>query len=101
MQKPYALTTGTQSHPCHPPRTFPPTYLLASWIPLRVVVPSRLTNSRRLLSVGTPGKMEAEWGSEAREPPGTVPLSLLAAHPGTNPCTPPALAAHPQYCSLP
>ena len=25
--------------------------------------------------MGTLGKMEAEWGSEAREPPGTVPVT--------------------------
>lgn len=25
--------------------------------------------------MGTQGKIEAEWGSEAREPPGTVPVS--------------------------
>lgn len=79
-----ARSMGCKSHTLSPrgPRatlvTCPepsPTYLLASWIPLRVVVPSRLTNSRRLLSVGTQGKIEAEWGSEAREPPGTVPVS--------------------------
>lgn len=99
-----ARSMGCRSHTFSPqgPRatlvTCPepsPTYLLASWIPLRVVVPSRLTNSRRLLSVGTQGKIEAEWGSEAREPPGTVPLSVLAAHPGHQPPHPACAGGSP------
>lgn len=87
---------GPEPHSRHLPRTFP--HLPVGQLGYHpVVVPSRLTNSRRLLSVGTQGKIEAEWGSEAREPPGTVRLCAGCSPSGApTPRTPPALAAHPR-----
>lgn len=64
--RPGEWTVGTLLSPPSPSRPNDPSlslpYLVASWMPLSVAEPSRLTNSRRLLSVGTQGRMEAKRG---------------------------------------
>lgn len=75
----WALSTEPHGHPRDPSPNGDP-YLLASWMPLSVVEPSRLTNSRRLLSVGTQGRTEAEWSRGIWGGPGagsTVPQASL------------------------
>lgn len=76
----FALTPVPHGHPSDPSPNCHP-YLLASWMPLSVVEPSRLTNSRRLLSVGTQGRMEAEWGRGSQGTPGTAGIV-----PRSSPC---------------